>query len=157
MGRTQGKVRGGRLAIFRKSGGGILVEEAETAIIESFKHCLPTIHGRLVKGNGIPGRVMGIKIAKDKGIILEVEKSGKIRNIAMGAGGVRREIEVNDIKGTPIVCHSNTINLHGVIIEVRKIEVGVLYISGNQEGYASTTLTLPVFPDEGIARKWSWL
>lgn len=155
--RAKGKVRGGWLTIRGKSGGGILVEETEITIIDSIKHCLPTIHGSLVKGNGIPGRIVGIEITKDKGVILEVKKADEIRNITRRAGGVRGKVEVDDIKGRPIVFHSDTINLHGAIIKVLEIKVGKLDICGDQEGYASSTTTLTVFPDEGIARKGFWL
>lgn len=100
---------------------------------------------------------MGIEITKDKGVILEVKKADEIRNITRRAGGVRGKVEVDDIKGRPIVFHSDTINLHGAIIKVLEIKVGKLDICGDQEGYASSTTTLTVFPDEGIARKGFWL
>ena len=78
MSRAKGKVRRGRLTIGGKSSGRILVEEAETAVIKSIQYCLPTIQGSLVKGDGIPGRIVGIKISKDKGIILKVKEAGKL-------------------------------------------------------------------------------
>ena len=62
VGRAKGKVGGGGLAVGGEAGGGVLVEEAEAALIESFQQSLPTIHGRLVKGDGVPGRVVGIEI-----------------------------------------------------------------------------------------------
>lgn len=157
MSRAKGKVRRGRLTIGGKSSGRILVEEAETAVIKSIQYCLPTIQGSLVKGDGIPGRIVGIKISKDKGIILKVKEAGKIRNITRRAGGVRRKVEVDDIKGRPIVFHSDTINLHSFIKRVREVKGGVLNISGDKEGYTPTTPTFTVFSDEGIAREWFWL
>ena len=123
------------MTIGGKSSGRILVEEAETAVVKSIQYCLPTIQGSLVKGDGIPGRIMGIKISKDKGIILKVKEAGKIRSITWRAGGVGREGEVNDIKGRPIVFHSETINLHSSIKRVKEVKGGVLYISGDKEGY----------------------
>ena len=50
------------MAIGGKAGRGILVEEAKAALIESFQQSLPTIHGRLVKGDGVPGGVVGIEV-----------------------------------------------------------------------------------------------
>ena len=78
------------MTIGGKSSGRILVEEAETAVVKSIQYCLPTIQGSLVKGNGVPGRIVGIEVTKDKGIILEVKEARKIRNITRRAGGVRR-------------------------------------------------------------------
>ncbi len=50
------------MTIGGKAGGGILVEEAKAALIESLQQSLPTIHGSLVKGDGVPGRVVGIEV-----------------------------------------------------------------------------------------------
>ena len=88
---------------------------------------------------------------------MKVKEAGKIRSITRRAGGVGREVEVNDIKGRPIVFHSDTINLHSSIKRVKEVKGGVLYISGDKEGYTPTTPTFTVFSDEGIARERFWL
>lgn len=95
---------------------------------------------------------MCVKVANHNCVIREVKKSRKVRRIVVRTGAMRREIEIDDISGSTIDAHPDTINLHSPVLKVGDVKVGEREGMMDKEGYTSAILTAwAVFPDEGIA------
>ena len=51
----------------------------------------------MVKGDGVPGGIVGIEVTNKERIIRKVQKEVEIRGVLGGReGGVRGDVEVND-------------------------------------------------------------
>lgn len=67
---------------------------------------------------------MCIEVAYEDGVVLEVEESVEIGGVQGWAGGVRGEVEVDDVSGGPIEVHSDPVNLQGAVSKVGEVKVG---------------------------------
>ena len=94
---------------------------------------------------------MCIEVTNHDGVVREVEKGVKVRGVCGRAGGVRREVEVDDIQVTPAYGHPDTINLQGAVRKVVEVKVGEGDVVRDEEGYTSTRPARAVLSDEGIA------
>ena len=68
---------------------------------------------------------MGVEVTKDKAVIVLVEKFGKIRGVARGAGGSRRDVNIKDISRRSIETCPDAVNFKDRIgAEARKVYGG---------------------------------
>ena len=94
VGGANGQVRRRFRTISWKSSWGIFVEDTHLASIQGIQKSIPTSLRGLAGSRGIPSRIMGVEVTKDKAVIILVEKFRKIRRITRGTGGCRRDVNI---------------------------------------------------------------
>lgn len=68
---------------------------------------------------------MGIKITYNDGVVLDVKKSIEVGHVLCRAGGVRGDVEVDEIRGRAVELHPDPIGLQGAVVDVGEVKGGV--------------------------------
>ena len=123
MGGANGQVRRRFRTISWKSSWGIFVEDTHLATIQGIQKSIPTSLRGLAGGRGIPGRIMGVEVTKDKAVIFLVKKLRKIGGITRRTGGNRRNVNIKNVSRRSVETYPDAVNFKDRIsTEMREVK-----------------------------------